>query len=118
MGLLDILRGFDDFGKWYSDQVYYGDEGLGFSIASGSCAGGYEDPIQAFETSVGVGRMPAPENALGMRDALSPAQTTPDSSVHARRDTLRYAETVKSQAPSLRQLPTPDAAALAYGLDG
>lgn len=65
-GLLDVSSGFDEFGKRCCDQVNDSDEGRGFSIASGSCAGGFEDPVQAFETRVGVGRSPALKNAFGM----------------------------------------------------
>jgi len=66
IGLLDVSSGFDEFGKWCCDQVNDSDECRGFSIASGSCAGGFEDAVQAFETSVGVGRSPALKIAFGM----------------------------------------------------
>ena len=64
--LLDVSSGFDDIGKWCADQVNDGDEGRGLSIAPCSSASGFEDAVHSFEAGVGVGRLPSPENAIGM----------------------------------------------------
>lgn len=53
-GLFDVSSGIADIAERCGDEVDHGDEGFRVSVAAGSCPGGLEKAVEAFQAGVGV----------------------------------------------------------------
>jgi len=53
--LLDVSSGFEKKFDGRGDEVDHGDEGLGVTVASCPCSGGFEDAVEALKSGVAVG---------------------------------------------------------------
>src|SRR5271166_6546909 len=65
-GFFDASSGFEQAPQWRCDEVDDGGERRDVAVAAGTCPGGLEETIEAFEAGVAVGRRPALQDPLAM----------------------------------------------------